>query len=62
MIKWSDKEAHEEVHSRCLVFFEEIEEESSSSSNDGGNIMRDEGSLSDNDDEHTRSLINLPRH
>jgi len=31
MIKWSDQEAQEEVHSRSLASFEEIEEESSSS-------------------------------
>ena len=29
MIKWSDQEGQEEVHSRSLNLFEEIEEESS---------------------------------
>ena len=43
MIKWSDKESHEEVYSRSHVFFEEIEEKYSPSSNDGENSMHDEG-------------------
>ena len=54
MIKWSDKEAEEEVHSRSLCFFEEIEEESSSSSSDEENSMHDDGSSSDSGDEHAK--------
>ena len=54
MIKWSDKEAEEEVHSRSLCLFEEIEEESSSSSSDEENSMHDDGSSSDSGDEHAK--------
>ena len=54
MIKWSDKEAQEEVHSRSLTFFEEVEEESSSSSSDGEDCMNEDGSSSDSENEHVR--------
>ena len=54
MIKWSDKEAEEEVHSRSLCLFEEIEGESYSSSSVEENIRHGDGSSSDSGDEYAK--------
>ena len=54
MIRWSDQEAQEEVHSRSLALFEEIEEKSSSSSSDGEDCMKGDASSSESENEHVR--------
>ena len=54
MIKWSDKEAEEEVYSRSLVHFEEVEEESSFSSSDDEDSQKGDASSGESDDEHAR--------
>ena len=60
MIKWSDQEAQEEVRSRSLALFEEIEEESSSSSSDGEDCMLHRVKVRTNMFEKARSSINFP--
>ena len=54
MIKWSDKEAEEEVNSWSLVIFEEVEEESSSSSSDEEASQKEDASSGESEDEHAR--------
>ncbi len=63
MIKWSDKEAEEEVNSWSLVIFEEVEEESSSSSSDEESSssssdeeasQKEDASSGESEDEHAR--------
>ena len=54
MIKWSDKEAEEEVNSWSLVIFEEVEEESSSSSSDEEDSQKEDASSGESEDEHAR--------
>ena len=54
MIKWSDQEVQEEVHSRSLAFFEEIEEESSYSPSEEEDCVNEDGSSSDSENEHVR--------
>ena len=59
MIKWSDKEAEEEVNSWSLVIFEEVEEESSSLSSDEEDSLKEDASSGEHARKSTCSIQTL---
>ena len=53
-IKWSDKEAGEQVKRRSLIHFEEVVQESSLSSSDDESSLMEDTSSGESEDEHAR--------
>jgi len=57
-IKWSDKEAGEQVKRRSLIHFEEVVQESSLSSSDDESSLLEDTSSGESEDEHARKSDN----